>query len=95
MQEHDTIQLYEAIRQMRILTGEEKTFSFSYSTYNRDTMQSHGNRVVHRARLRPAAKEDDVRHAGHKIFYFDMDQQKPQTVWQVLILTFQNMKVIL
>ncbi len=87
----ETITLWEAIRQMRKLTGEGKSFSFVHSTYNADTQQSHGFRAVTSARLRPAAKGDDVKNADHKLFYFDETLNEPRNCWQILILFFNGM----
>lgn len=95
MIQQEQIHLFEAIGQMRKLTAQGKYFTFVHATYNRDTMTSDGVRVVHRARLRPAAKKDDVINSDHKIFYYDMDRQMPRNCWQVLIMFFQGKKVVL
>ena len=89
----ESIDLYEAIRQMRILTQEGRTFSLVHGTYNRDTCRSEGQRLVRKARLRPQAKSDEVANSDHKLFYFDVDEQQPRNCWQVLILYFNGLKV--
>lgn len=91
----DTIDLYEAINRMRILSQQGKTFSFVHATYNRDCAKTDGVRQVTRARLRPAAKGDDLTHADLKLFYFDEEIQKPRVCWQMLILFFEEKKVTL
>lgn len=91
----ETIDLYEAIRQMRKLSGEDKSFSFVHATLNRDKDTSDGIRYVKNARLRPAAKGDDLVHADLKIFYFDEEIKEPRVAWQMLIMYFEDKKVIL
>jgi hypothetical protein len=88
----ETIQLWDAIRQMRKLSSEGKTFSFVHSTFNKETGQSDGFRAVAAARIRPSAKSDDVKHADHKIFYFDETLKVNRNCWQILILWFNDMK---
>ena len=91
----ETIDLYEAIRQMRKLSGEGKYFSFVHSTFNRSTYTCEGIRHVTRAHLRPAAKGDDQVDADLKLFYFDEEIEKPRICWQMLIMFFENKKIIL
>ena len=60
MDNEETIDLYEAIRQMRKLSSEDRSFSFVHSTLNRETDTCQGIRYVRNAHLRPAAKGDDL-----------------------------------
>jgi hypothetical protein len=91
----ETIDLYEAIKQMRQLSQQGKTFSIVHSTLNRERNTCDGLRYVNAAHLRPAAKGDDVINADHKLFYFDEDIQAPRVCWQPLIMFFENKKCIL
>ena len=95
MQLEDTIDLYEAIKQMRKLTSEGRSFSFVHSTLNRETNTCDGIRHVQRAHLRPAARGEDVMHADFKLFYYDEEIEKPRIAWQMLIMFFQDKRVIL
>ncbi|MGA2823300.1 MAG: hypothetical protein ABSE72_07210 [Bacteroidales bacterium] len=91
----ETINLWEAIRQMRILTSKKKSFSFVHVTLNRDEHTTNGFRNVKQAHLRPAAKGDDIKYADEKLFYFDEDIRQPRNCWQILILYFNGMKCTL
>jgi len=91
----ETIDLWEAIRQMRKLTSEGKSFSFAHASYNLERDSSHGIRYVNCAVLRPAAKGDDLVHADDKLFYYDHELREPRNCWQVLIMYFENQRVIL
>jgi hypothetical protein len=90
-----SIHLWQAIHLMREATAKDECFSFSYATYNRGTRQCHGMVAVKRARLRPAAKGDDIVHADQKLFYYDESEQKPKVCWQPLIMWFNGFKVTL
>jgi hypothetical protein len=95
MNEGDTIQLYDAIKTMRMLSQKEISFSFVHSTWNRDTATTNGIRHVERAHLRPAAKSEELINADHKLFYFDQDLNEPRNCWQILIMYFNGLRVIL
>jgi hypothetical protein len=95
MIEEETIDLYEAIKQMRKLSQEDKSFSFVHATWNRDTCTTNGIRAVNSARLRPAAGGDDLSNADYKLFYFDEDLHEPRICWQMLIMYFNGIKVVL
>jgi hypothetical protein len=91
----ESINLFEAIREMRRITSLGRTFSMVHATYNFDTGEASGKRYVRKAKLRPQAKGDDVIHADHKLCYYDVDAQVPRNCWQILILFFNGMKVII
>jgi hypothetical protein len=91
----ETIPLYQAIVEMRKLTSQGKTFTFIHSTYNSDTKQSQGIRVVRKAKVRAAARKDDLRNADYKLFYYDFDVNEPRNCWQCLIMFFNNKKILL
>lgn len=89
------IGLYSAIREMRRMSGLGQTFSLAHYTYDRQRRKSDGLRVVNKAKLRPAASGDDVSLADFKLFYTDLDAQKPlqRVCWQPLLAYFNGMKV--
>jgi hypothetical protein len=89
----ETIDLYEAIRRMRKLTQQGKSFSFTHATYNRDRQSSDGIRIVRKAILRPAAKGDDVANSDFKLFYLDQEINLPRVCWQPLLMFFEGKKV--
>jgi hypothetical protein len=91
----ETIDLYEAIKQMRKLSSKGKSFSFVHATWNRDKNTCEGIRHVKSARLRPAAKGDDVVNADYKVFYYDEEIREPRNCWQMLIIFFDDKQVIL
>ncbi|MFZ4705398.1 MAG: hypothetical protein ACOYMF_05260 [Bacteroidales bacterium] len=95
MDDVNTISLYQALAEMRKLTAMGRTFSFTHVTYNRHQGSTNGIRQVRKARLRPAAKDDDVVNSQYKLFYYEEDSQQPRNCWQMLILFFNGKKVVL
>ncbi len=95
MDERTTIPLYEAIALMRKITAEGGMFSFTFATYNRNTGRSQGLVEVKRAKLRPAAKGDDIRHADYKLFYWDDYYKENRVCWQPLLMYMNHVKIIL
>ena len=91
----ETIDLYSAIREMREITASGGTFSFVHASFEKDTRKTTGIRVVHSAYLRPAAQNDNVSNAEHKLFYFDTEIREPRVCWQPLIMFFNNKKISL
>ena len=91
----EVITVYEAINEMRRITAAGRSFSFVHATYNRDIMKCDGIREVKRARLRPAAKNDDVKYSDFKLFYYDEYFHENRVCWQMLLMYFNSKKLIL
>lgn len=91
------ISIYDAIAQMRKLTAQGKPFYFEHFTWDRDRQKAEGKRVVKKALLRPAAKQDNLRDADHKLFYEDLMITDPKLArrncWQILITNFNGIEV--
>ena len=85
--------LYKAIAQMRKLTSEGKTFSFSFMSFNSDTNESEGIKEISNAKLRTAAKNDDVKNSDYKLFYYDCDAKLPRVCWQPLLMSFNGVQL--
>lgn len=77
---------------MRQLTQMGVPFSFSHATYDFQRQCTNGIRTVPRAMLRPAAANDDIMHASHKLFYFD-ENELPRNCWQILLMYFNGKRV--
>ena len=93
MQEIKKIYAYDAIREMRRLSSEGKPFSFAHFTYDDHRRQSHGLRVVNRAKLRPSTSDDKISNSSFKLFYTDLIDKKPYVCWQPLLAYFNGMRI--
>lgn len=91
----ETIDLYKAIAEMRKLTAQKKPFSFSHYTWDDHRQKANGLREVKRALLRPAARGDDLSSADSKLFYMNMETERPRVCWQPLIAYYMGKKVVL
>ena len=82
--------IYEAIAQMRKLTKEGKSFSFSHMTYDRTKGISNGITEVRSAKLR---KRETTRYnemAELQEAYIN-DLGEPRRFWHCLLLTFNGL----
>ena len=85
-----TMNVYEAIRQMKVLTDQGKTFSFSFMSYSIDKHKSHGIVTVEHAKLRAGNRKDRTRYNDYLLNFVDMDTLEDKTCWQPLLLEFNG-----
>ena len=71
-----TMNVYEAIRQMKVLTDQGKTFSFSFMSYSIDKHKSHGIVTVEHAKLRAGNRKDRTRYNDYLLNFVDILQQE-------------------
>ena len=85
-----TMNVYESIRQMKVLTDQGKTFSFSFMSYSIDKHKSHGIVTVEHAKLRAGNRKDRTRYNDYLLNFVDMDTLEDKTCWQPLLLEFNG-----
>lgn len=93
--EKETIQVYDAIREMERLSEAGDEFSFSFYKYNRETRTGGDLVRISRARLRRKTPDDVIAHSSYKLFFYDIDGRRPRVCWQVLIVEFNGRKCTL
>lgn len=81
---------FEAIKKMRELTRQGKTFSFTFLTYSQDSGKSHGIIEVQNARLLMREDEKYNRNAEHQERYLNTDTNEPRRFWHPLLLSFNG-----
>jgi len=86
--------IWEAIRQMRQLTSDGKTFSLVYMSYDRGRQQSTGMVRVDRAILRPQTNKDNNANADHMLNYLDKQLNLPRQFYQITLMEFNGYKTI-
>lgn len=89
------IHVYEAIKQMELLTKQGKEFSFSFYKYNSKDRTGGDLVCISRAKLRAKASDEKIEHSSYKLFFIDLDNGKPLNCWQILITEFEGMKCLL
>ena len=82
--------VFEAIRQMKVLTDKGQTFSFSFMSYSIDKNKSHGIVTVEHAKLRAGNRKDRTRYNDYLLNFVDMDTLEEKTCWQPLLLEFNG-----
>lgn len=91
----EKIELFRAIAEMRRISAAGGTFSMKFRKYNRASGRGGDLVTVEHARLRPAAREERVRDAGHKIFFTDCDRGRSLNCWQMLVMELNGRKTYL
>lgn len=87
--------VFEAITEMRRLSREGGSFSFSFMSYNPTRGTSDGVVYVRRGILRKRESEDDNRNAELIEAYTDLETGEPRRFYQPLLMTFNGQKLIL
>lgn len=87
--------VFEAITEMRRLSREGGSFSFSFMSYNPTEGASDGVVYVRRGVLRKRESEDYNRNAELIEAYTDLETGEPRRFYQPLLMTFNGQKLIL
>ena len=85
--------VYEALAEMRRLSEEDRSFSFSFMSYNSSAGRSEGIVEVRHARLRARAQDTHHRHAEIIEEYIDIDTGRARHFYQPLLMSFNGEKV--
>jgi len=85
--------VYEAIRRMRKLSKEGKTFSMSFMSFSADRGKSHGIVEINRCVLRAQSTTEQNKHADIMLNYYDMDANKNGQMYQPLLLEFNGLQL--
>ena len=87
--------LYDAIKEMRRMTAENKAFSFTFMSYNSANRSSEGVVNVRHARL--LKRESLKHHKNAEIVeaYLDLDTMQSKRFYQPLLMSFNGQKVTL
>lgn len=87
------MKLYEAIKTMRELTEQGKTFGFSFMSYSETSNTSEGVVEVQKAHLRRKAKAESYRNADILIPYFDCIDGRAKQFYLPCLMTFNGNKI--
>lgn len=89
------MEVYEAINQMRILSGRGETFSFTFMSYSYERRRSEGLVRIEHARLRKQSVKETNRFADFMLNFIDMDTMEYGMCWQPLLLEFNGNELTL
>ncbi|MEG1007492.1 MAG: hypothetical protein RSO15_14635 [Bacteroides sp.] len=82
--------VYEAIRQMKMKSERGETFSMSFMTYSYDRGKSNGVAKVEHAKLRKKSTQEANQFAEYMLNFIDMDTLEYGTCWEILLLEFDG-----
>lgn len=90
-----TMDLYDAIHEMRRLSDDNRPFSMTYMSCNLTAGKSDGIVKVRRARLLKRPSEKFHENAEFVERYLDLDTMQSRFFYQVLLMTFNGETVTL
>ncbi|TCO88167.1 hypothetical protein EV202_12750 [Bacteroides heparinolyticus] len=85
--------LYKAIEEMRRLSSEGKSFSFSFMSYSYERRKSDGVVTINKARLRKQSRKDTNRFADYMLNFIDLHTMEYGMCWQPLLLSFNGEEI--
>ncbi|MEL5895050.1 hypothetical protein AAE250_16345 [Bacteroides sp. GD17] len=84
------MKVFQAIDEMRRLSSEGKSFSFSFMSYSYERRKSDGVVAMNNARLRKQSRKEQNRFADYMLNFIDLDTMEYGMCWQPLLLTFNG-----
>ena len=93
--EKRTINLYEAIAEMRKLTKSDTTFSVAFMSCDTSREKSSGMVELTKVKLRSSPGDEAYKNAQYIIEYLNVETNIPGRFYQILLMYFNGMKVIL
>ena len=88
-----TIDIFDAIAQMRELSKLKKSFSFSFMSYYRSKQTTEGIVIVEKGVLRASTHKDNNENADFMMNYKNLLTGKPKQFYQLTLMTFNGMEV--
>lgn len=82
--------VYEALTEMRRLSEEDRSFSFSFMSYNPTKGTSDGIVYVRRGVLRHRETKEHNKNADIIEGYTDLETGEPRRFYQPLLMTFNG-----
>jgi len=90
-----TIDLYQAVAEMKAISVAGGTFSMKFRKWNRQTNDGGDLAYIKAARVRPKPSDRTVSNASYKVFFLDVETGRELNCWECLIVEFNGMKTIL
>lgn len=87
--------VFEAINEMRKLSADGLSFSFSFMSYERSKQTTHGIVEVMNARLRNKSPLVAFENSEMIEPYYDLDTNEPRRFYQPTLMTFNGRQVTL
>lgn len=85
--------IYEAIRQMRLKSEKGESFSFAFMSYSYERNTSNGVIKVENAKLRKQSTTEKNRFADYMLNFTNLDTLEYGSCWQMLLLEFNGIEL--
>lgn len=89
----NSINIWDAVQEMRTLTGKGKTFSMVFMSYDQGRRSSKGVEIINRAKLRPGTKNDQNKNADYMLNFVDVDKNLPRQMYQICLMEFNGKRI--
>lgn len=93
--EPKTIDVFDAIEQMKRISLAGGVFSFKFRKWNRATRSGGDVVTVNAARIRPKARDEKIEYSSYKLFFTDTETGRARVCWQPLIIEFNGQRTVL
>jgi len=95
MEEKRSINIYDAISQMRKLSRAGETFSIAFMSCDTSREKSSGMVELVKAKLRAPAVDDAYKNAQYIINYLNVETNIPGQFYQILLMYYNGMRITL
>ncbi|MBE6305701.1 MAG: hypothetical protein E7082_07305 [Bacteroidales bacterium] len=95
LKERQTIDLFQAIEEMKRISLAGGTFSMKFRKWNRQTRKGGDIVTVNAARVRPKASDEEIAYSSYKLFFTDTETGLARVCWQPLIIEFNGYRTML
>jgi len=85
--------IWDAFAQMRELTGQDKTFSMVFMSYDETRGTSEGVVRVNKAKVRPGTRSDRNKNADIMMNFLDVEANKPRQMYQICLMEFNGKRI--
>jgi hypothetical protein len=93
MEQKRSINIYDAIAQMREMTKKEENFSIAFMSCDTTREESAGFVELPKVKLRSGAADDAFKNSKHIINYLNIETNIPGRFYQILLMYFNGMKI--
>lgn len=84
------MEVYEAIKKMKIMSEKGIPFSVSFMSYSYVRDLSHGMTTIEHAKLRSANRLEHNRFRDYMLNFVDLDTLENKSCWQILLMEFNG-----
>jgi len=95
MEEKRSINIYDAISQMRKLSRAGETFSIAFMSCDTSREKSSGMVELVKVKLRAPAADDAYKNAQYIINYLNVETNIPGQFYQILLMYYNGMRITL